>query len=469
MTSLLFIHVIGMAWTSNANEGIQDLKTKMTLLLLPMVFFTTAPLSKKEFHILLYCFLLGSFVNVTWCYIYSFVLHKNEVARSASRFMSHIRLGLYLNVAISACVYFIWYHKELLRRGLFLILILVFLFGMYALGLASGFVNFFILCFLAGVYLIFRQSFKIKIVLILVLGVGIYFVSNYVIGVYNSQIAPKQTAYNTLQEKNKFGVPYFHLDTLGQKENGNYVHRNLDLIGLGKQWNKRCPEDTFSYDPQVNLNRFEILIRYLSSKELTKDSVGVWQLTEEDLRKIKNNKVNYLTDKWSYLHKRVYEIVYEIDEAWNGRDINGHSLSMRPYFWKAALHIVKNNSIIGVGTGDVQTEMNKAYVETNSPLSKKWYKRPHNQFLTITVALGFIGLIVFLVSLFWPVFRLRKYFHVLFWPFFYLAISSFLLEDTLESQAGLTFFNYFNSLFIALAWFSFSQNNAEKAEFAEQK
>jgi hypothetical protein len=426
----------------------------MPLVLLPMVFFTTAPISKKEFHFLLYCFLFGSFVNVAWCYIYTFVLHKNEVARSASRFMSHIRLGLYLNVAVASCVYFISFHKEFLKRIGLALLIVFYLFGMYSLGLASGFANFFMLCFLAGVYLIFKQNFKIKLVLILLLAAGIYFVSTYVKSVYDSQIAPRKTAYNTLQEKNKFGVPYFHLDTLGQKENGNYVHINLDLLGLRKEWNRRCPKDSFSYQPQHNLQRYEILIRYMSSKEITKDSAGIWQLSESDIKKIQNNQVNYLADKWSYLHKRVYEIIYEFDESSNDRNINGHSLSMRPFFWKAALYVIKNNFLIGVGTGDVQDEMNKAYQKTNSPLTKKWYKRPHNQFLTITVALGIVGLIVFLINLLWPVFHFRKYLHVLFWPFFYLALSSFILEDTLESQAGLTFFNYFYSLFIALAYFS---------------
>ena len=53
--------------------------------------------------------------------------------------------------------------------------------------------------------------------------------------------------------------------------------------------------------------------------------------------------------------------------------------------------------MFGVGTGDVQTELNKTYMETDSPLSKEWYKRPHNQYLTITVALGLFGLIIFLI------------------------------------------------------------------------
>jgi O-antigen ligase len=365
--------------------------------------------------------------------------------------MSHIRLGLYLNVAIAVCVYFIYNYQATLKRAGFAALILFYLFGMYALGLASGFANFFILCLLAGVYLILKQNFITKMVLSVVLTMGIFLVCSYVKGVYMSHISPKETFYNTVQEENKYGKHYAQFNS-GQKENGNYVHINLDLIGLRQEWKRRVPADSFSYVPPHNLGRYEILIRYLSSKELTKDSAGIWQLTEEDIKNIQKGQVNYLSGEWSYLHKRVYEIVYEYDEMVHGRNINGHSLSMRPYFWKAALHIIKNNFLIGVGTGDVQSEMNKAYAETNSPLSKNWYKRPHNQFLTITVALGITGLIAFFISVFMPVYRLRKHLHILFWPWFYLALSSFLLEDTLESQAGLTFYAFFHAAFIGLAY-----------------
>jgi hypothetical protein len=42
---------------------------------------------------------------------------------------------------------------------------------------------------------------------------------------------------------------------------------------------------------------------------------------------------------------------------------------------------------------------------------------------------------------------------VLWYPFFVLAIMSFFLEDTLESQAGITFFAFFNTLFLSKAWY----------------
>jgi len=113
------------------------------------------------------------------------------------------------------------------------------------------------------------------------------------------------------------------------------------------------------------------------------------------------------------------------------------------------MYVVNRHPLLGVGTGDVQDELNMAYRAIDSPLEVEWHKRPHNQFLTITVALGIVGLMVFIFSLLYPVLMLYRTIHVLYWPFILLALVSFLLEDTLETQAGLTFFVFFNTVFLA--------------------
>lgn len=453
LSSVFLIHVLGLIHTSDFGDGLKDVKTKMPLMFLPLIFLTTSPLTKKEFHFLLYCFIAGSLVNITWCYIYSLILHKNEVARSASRFMSHIRLGLYLNVAICTCVYFIAENKKIAGKMLNGFFILLFLFSMYALGLASGVANFLILVVCGGIYLIRRQKRNLKLILSLALISGVTALSGYVFSVYESQVQLNKTSYNTIQAINSNGRWYSQFSPVSlQKENGNYVMINIQFEELKREWNKRVITDTFSYTPQHNLQRFEVLLRYLSSREYTKDSLGISKLNKTDLENIGNDICNYRISQWSYLHKRVYELVNEYDEFVNGRNINGHSLSMRPFFWQAAIQIIKKNYIIGVGTGDVQSQLNKTYPEINSPLKEDWFKRPHNQYLTITVALGIVGLIVFLVSLVWPLVRLKKHLNILYYPFFLIALISFLLEDTLETQAGLTYFAFFNVLFLTQAW-----------------
>jgi hypothetical protein len=452
LSSVFLMHAFGLFWTSDLKAGWDDVRTKIPLMFLPMIFMSTRPLSKQEFYLVSFAFLLGCLANVSWCYLYTFVLHKNEVVRSASRFMSHIRLGLYLNMGIAFCVYFIVICHKLILRMAFVLLALCFLFSMYALGLASGFTDFFLLAVFAICWLIYKLDLKMKVVLALVLAGGLYAVAHYMYSVFVLQAEVNDSPYNVRQVRSAAGRSYFHFENPTQKENGNLVHLNLQLDELQKQWKIRSPQDSFSYHPQYNIRRYQILIRYLTSKGLSKDSLGVWKLSAEDLENIRNNVTNYRLPEWSYLHKRIYELVNEYDEFKNKRHVNGHSLSMRLYFWSTAVHVIGRNFFTGVGTGDVQEALNNAYRETHAPLAEEWYKRPHNQYLTIAVALGIFALLLFVFTLIYPFIALRKYLPVLYLPFFAMAVISFFVEDTLETQAGVTFFAFFNSFFVAMAY-----------------
>lgn len=418
------------------------------MLLLPMILFSSKALTKKEFEFVLICFLIGTINNTLWSILYTHVLHHTEGVRKASRFMSHIRLGLYLNMAIAVCFYFFVRQHSFLRRVLLLLLATYFLFAIYALGLASGSFNFVLLVLLTLCYFIYHQGISLKIIYTLLLLFFLGSIFFYVSRVRSEQIEIKAGVNNTKQEKTPWGSSYISFGNGEQIENGNYVHINIELQEIRRCWNRRMPNDTFSYQPSVNLERYEILLRYLASMGKNKDSLSVMQLSEQDLKNISKGIFNCEYPNWSFLHRRTYELVNDFYDFQNGGQINGHSLSMRPYFWKASCHAILINPLLGVGTGDLQDAMNKAYVSTDSPLNVEWYKHPHNQFLSITLALGVIGLIVFLVSLLYPTIILRKKLSRLFWVFFFLLLVSFLMEDTLETQAGLTFYVFFNSLFL---------------------
>ncbi len=447
--SVFFIHVVGLLYSQNISDGLNDLQIKLPLLLLPIVFFSTKPPSLNEFYLLLYCFLLGCVINTVWCYIYSFILHKNETIRHVSRYMNHIRLGLYLNMAICCCVYFIKQNTSRLIKALFYFLILYYVFALYALGLASGIFTLFLLLIIFVMIVIFKQKLIFKGLAVITLIVSVFFITNYIKSIYNFQFTLNATAVNVPIHSSK---NYWDTVINYQKENGNLVFININEFELKQQWKKRFNADSFDYSTRHNINRYYILLRYLASKGLTKDSVGVSKLLPQDFENIKNNITNYLYPSWGNLHKRIYELVIEYDEFKNNRSINGHSLTMRLYFWQAAFKVIKNNPLIGVGTGDVQQQLNETYITTKSPLSAEWYKRPHNQFITITVALGIFGLLIFVSSIIYPVLKLRNQLTVLYFPFLIILISSFMLEDTLESQAGLSFFVVFNTLFISLAY-----------------
>jgi hypothetical protein len=453
LSAVFIAHVLGLIYTSDIQAGLNDVRTKMPLMFLPMLLLSSRPLEKKETDALLWSFVAGCVVNTLWCCIYTFILHHNEVQRNASRFMSHIRLGLYLNMGIATCVYFYLRAEARQRKILCITISIYLLFMMYLLGLASGLANFFIMSFAGLCLLMLRKSRRLRLISVFGLIFIIGLAAIYLTAIHRSQVEVNDAPNNRPAVYSAGNNPYIHFDRSGQKENGNYVLINIQLEELQRCWKREFPADSFHYGANHNLARYDVLVRYMASLGLMKDSVGYLQLSEEDKSNIQKGVTNYLYPEWSFLHKRSYELVNEYDEFVNKRNPNGHSLTMRMYFWKAGIQVLKANPVIGTGTGDVQAELNKVYVESHSPLERLWYKRPHNQFLTIAVALGIIGLLIFLHSLLYPVISLRKYLPALYYPFMILALSSFILEDTLETQAGLTFFAFFNSVFLSEAWF----------------
>lgn len=459
LSAVFFIHVVGLFYTENFSNGINDLRTKLPLLFTPLIFFSTKPPLKNEYYALLYAFLVGCFFNTAWSLFYSHFIHSHELLRDASRFMSHIRLGLFLNLAISCCIYFLIISKSTIKKIIFLVLGFYFIFVLYALGIASGIFNFLVLSFFASSYLIYKQKTSIKLTS-LVIFIGTFFlIFNYILKIKNAQLSLNKSKNNTILVKNISGNLYSHYTNSGQKENGNYVQINIQFKELKKAWQHEFPEDSFSYGKNAtNINRYEVLIRYLASKGLNKDSAGFSKLNTIDKLNIKKNITNYLYQNWSHLHKRIYELVNEYDEFINNRSINGHSLSMRLYFLKAAFILIKNNFLFGVGSGDLQNQLDKTYVDSKSPLVKEWYKHPHNQFVTIFVTLGLMGFLIFSFSILYPLITLKNYFPILFWPFFILAMGSFILDDTLETQAGISFYAIYNTLFMSIAMFKKQQN-----------
>jgi hypothetical protein len=214
-------------------------------------------------------------------------------------------------------------------------------------------------------------------------------------------------------------------------------------------WNQRSSIKFKDKDLKGNV-LWSTLIRFLASKGLNKDAAAVNSLTVEDVSAVERGVPNVDYKDISSLKGRIREIMWEIDLYKKTGDANGHSLTQRFEYWKTACIIINENLLLGVGTGDVPNAFNEAYIQSNSSLFQEWRLRAHNQYLSITVGMGMIGLLWFLITLFYPMFKLGMQFNYLYMTFFIISLVSFFTEDTLETQAGVTFFAFFNSFFLFL-------------------
>jgi O-antigen ligase len=171
-------------------------------------------------------------------------------------------------------------------------------------------------------------------------------------------------------------------------------------------------------------------------------------MSEVDIQAVENGFSNYIfLNKYS-IYPRIYQIIWELDNYRNGDNPSGHSIGQRLVYFNAAMYIIKNNFVLGVGTGDVQQEFNNYYKLSDDPLKLESRRRAHNQFLTFFIAFGIVGFIISIIALFLPVFLEKRWSDYLFLCFAIIAFLSMLNEDTLETQTGVSFFMVFYSLFL---------------------
>ena len=246
------------------------------------------------------------------------------------------------------------------------------------------------------------------------------------------------------------GQPYYTGPAFQGIENGHVVGRYVAPGELSAMWSRRSKISYDSLDKKGNGIQFT-LVRYLTSMDLRKDSIGISKLSDDDIKAIENGIPNYNFAKSSSIKFRLYQAFWEIENYRRGGNLSGHSITQRLEFWKAAVGIIKKHWLIGVGTGDVRKAFAQQYVDMNTSLSMDFRLRAHNQYLEIMVAYGMIGLIWLLFSIIYPAVKMGKLFtysYFIFWAIFVLSLFS---EDTLETQAGATFYAFFNAFFLFLA------------------
>ena len=452
LISLYLLHVFAMVYTDNLHSGFADLGSKIPLLIVPILFFSTKPLSSTELKLVLNLFYASVILSSIYCFVVYLGYTKRTVInpRDASVFMSHIRFSLCIAFAVCGLVYNTIYELTFIRKIVSALAVLWLLFFMYQLELMTGFVCLSVVAFAFFIYiLIKRLPTKISILGMLLFIVVITFVVVNIKQSLTAFDAKPNNISNKLLSKTINNRTYLQDTLYGLAENGTLIGINISDYEIEKEWEKRSKIPYNGIDKKGNELRYTIL-HYMASKGLTKDSIGISKLFQKDISLIEEGFTNYL-----YVTNNVFarwrEIVWEYTKYQRGENPSGHTLTMRLEFWKTAFYLIKQKPLLGSGTGDIQDSFNKAYQETQTKLNKTWWLRCHNQYLAITVAFGIIGLALFLFYLIYPALLFRNKLHVLYWCFYLIVLTSFLSEDTLETQAGVTLFAFFQCLFLWLA------------------
>ncbi|MBK9505471.1 MAG: O-antigen ligase family protein [Chitinophagaceae bacterium] len=142
------------------------------------------------------------------------------------------------------------------------------------------------------------------------------------------------------------------------------------------------------------------------------------------------------------LHARMLYFKYEMDLIKIGELHPEHSDAQRLLSIQYGVKIAEENPLLGVGVGDIKTEMDKLYNQSaGSEFVKS--KLPHNQFVYFLAASGIVGFLVFMLSVLYPWFSHKRFKNMLYSVFILIMLISFMAEHTLEIQIGTAFYLLF--------------------------
>ncbi|RPH32931.1 MAG: hypothetical protein EHM93_07045 [Bacteroidales bacterium] len=456
---------IGFFYSDNAGYAIKELRLWLPILLVPIILATSNPIKKGELKFLLILFSTAVFV-ATIISLSIFIRdfsYLGQNVRYLSPFISHIRFALMVNLSIFLLFYLAFQKDYFQRKLVKLAIIFVALWFIAYLFILQSVTGIAILT-LVSVLLLARWTITlrepvIKFSLIVALSFSVLLSFSYLAHTFDRFFARNSVDFKSLPKETVNGNPYIH-DTLNRQfENGNLVWVNICYPELIRGWE----QVSMIYAKDISRNYQEVeqtLIRYLTSKGLTKDSIGFSRLDSTDIRLINNNvsSVIYREHKVG-LYPRLYQLLWELDNFKISGAASGSTLMQRVVYLNASWQIIRKNIFFGVGTGDGKDSLIDYYRTSNVNLDQNYWFISHNQYLTVWIASGLVGLIMFLVGLLFPFFYERKERCLPCLAFMVIVLLSMLSEDTFETHIGVSFAAIFYS--ILFFGYNFNQENVE--------
>lgn len=146
--------------------------------------------------------------------------------------------------------------------------------------------------------------------------------------------------------------------------------------------------------------------------------------------------------------QRITAATESVSQSASGVDLKNSKdgTASRILVWQAAIDIIKEKFLIGTGTGDAKTAMVEKYKEKGMITEFEHNLNAHDQYLNTFVALGVLGFVSLMLCLVIPLFYAVKHKLILLGTFVCLVGLNFLFESMLETQSGVMFYAFFQTL-----------------------
>jgi O-antigen ligase len=123
-----------------------------------------------------------------------------------------------------------------------------------------------------------------------------------------------------------------------------------------------------------------------------------------------------------------------------------NSTTGRIEIWRETISLLPDYWLLGTGTGDVKDVLNQEYQENDFAYGYEKSLNAHNQYLQSFLAIGIIGLLLFLLTIITP-WLMRNSYHPLLLMLLFIFALNCLTESMLEAQRGTIFFALMISIF----------------------
>ncbi|MDR0364520.1 MAG: O-antigen ligase family protein [Bacteroidales bacterium] len=444
--SIYLLYIVGLCWTSNFSFAGDELFAKIPILILPVIIATSKKLTAREIKRLCWIY-FGATIVGSFLVLYTFIFDDVEKAADLVWFNSYTIFGLNLLLCIILCVWIIKpvalylthfeNYKGKIIYGVLIVwflAILILLKDTLTLGILAV-----TAAFIAGRFLFYYPSMAVRWGTV-AMGVFIFgYLIYYSISTYQDMMPKETKILAELDKTTSRGGIYTHDIENNQLENGYWVYMYVCEPELKEAWKKRSntPYDTWDLD--------KTLIRFLTGKGWRKDAESVEALTDSEIHLIEHGVANHKYVDGPAPLTRIRILLWEI-HAWRTVKIESISGFFESYIsWEMAWDCIKDNFWNGVGTGDAQDAQMAAYKASKSTLSSE---TPRNQYLSIWLSFGIIGLIWFLFAVIYPAIKTGKFHSTIYLAFFVALVASMFTDDTLRTQAGTAIFALFNALFL---------------------
>lgn len=430
--------LISQVWTEDWAYGWRTLRIQLPLLAFPLILTTGRWNQQRGLEVVQWALAVAVLAACAACLWMGMQNDGNLRPRDWSPFISHIRFSLIITFTWGW-----WLQRWITRKEWWALLIVALLavFGGWFTWKAASLTGALLFPVVSLVAIARIPRMRSWVTAAAFVGVGLLLALVW-------SLRPVYPEHNALEATTPRGESYVHYPDRCLRENGHHVWTHIAWDELYHAWSERS-DLAFSGMDGRNQELKMTLIRFLASRGVPKDADGLATLTDQEIRWIESGIPTAAEIEHRGLRRRLDVIQFEVWNALDGGNPSGHSLVQRLAFLDAARHIYQHHPVVGVGIGDLPNAYARAYADLDSPLDDAFRLRAHNQYVTFLVAGGPLNLILWLVLLgtLIPLQPLRNEHPTAQAVLFLVVIAlSCLTEDTLETQAGVTFTGFFIGL-----------------------